>query len=77
MSRRVKLVYNPYFIAMSTTLADFTDPEFVLVGADDPADGDVLREIYGKVHSKPVFVTTIETAELTRAWRTTRTSPRR
>ena len=29
---RITLVYNPYFIAMGTTIEDFTSPEFILVG---------------------------------------------
>lgn len=29
---RVTLVYNPYFIAMGTTIDDFINPEFILVG---------------------------------------------
>lgn len=29
---RVTLVYNPYFIAMGTTIDDFLNPEFILVG---------------------------------------------
>lgn len=32
---RLRLVYNPSFIAMSTVIRDFLDPEFVLLGGDD------------------------------------------
>ena len=32
----LRLAYTPSFIAMGTTIPDFLDPEFVLVGADDP-----------------------------------------
>jgi UDPglucose 6-dehydrogenase len=30
----IPLVYNPSFIAMGTTISDFLDPEFVLIGGD-------------------------------------------
>jgi UDPglucose 6-dehydrogenase len=35
LSDRVSLVYNPSFIAMGTTIRDFLDPEFVLLGGDN------------------------------------------
>jgi UDPglucose 6-dehydrogenase len=63
--RKENLLYNPFFIAMGTTIPDFRDPEFVLVGTDGAHPG-VLRDLYATVHSKPVFVTTIKTAELTK-----------
>lgn len=62
----VNVVYNPFFIAMGTTVADFLNPEFVLLGADDPSHVDGLRELYGSVHSKPLEVMSIESAELTK-----------
>lgn len=43
-----KLVYNPSFIAMGTTIRDFLDPEFVLLGGDiDGKVEDVYRAVYG------------------------------
>ena len=59
------VLYNPSFIAMGTTIPDFLDPEFVLVGTDG-APTSKLREFYATIHSRPVFVTTIKTAELTK-----------
>lgn len=38
----LKLVYNPYFIAMGSVIPDFLDPEFVLVGTD----GGDLSDLY-------------------------------
>ena len=58
-------LYNPFFIAMGTTIPDFQDPEFVLVGTDGAHPGP-LRDFYATIHSKPVFVTSIKTAELTK-----------
>lgn len=62
---RQKLLYNPFFIAMGTTIPDFRNPEFVLVGTDG-AHPQPLRDFYATIHAKPVFVTTIRTAELTK-----------
>ena len=58
-------LYNPFFIAMGTTIPDFRHPEFVLVGTDGAHPG-ILREFYATIHDRPVFVTTIKTAELTK-----------
>lgn len=63
--RADRLLYNPFFIAMGTTIPDFVDPEFVLVGTDG-APPTPLIEFYKTIHSKQVFVTTIKTAELTK-----------
>lgn len=63
-NRWAKLVYNPFFIAMGTTIADFRAPEFVLVGADDPRDIDPLPDVYRAVHDRTLFVVSIESAEL-------------
>lgn len=62
----VTLVYNPFFIAMGTTVADFMRPEFVLVGADDPDQALTLRDVYRKLHDRPLHVVSIESAELTK-----------
>jgi len=60
-----RILYNPFFIAMGTTIPDFRNPEFVLVGTDGAHPG-VLRDFYATIHDRPVFVTTIKTAELTK-----------
>ena len=36
LNEHVRLCYNPFFIAMGTTIKDFMEPEFVLLGVDDP-----------------------------------------
>jgi UDPglucose 6-dehydrogenase len=61
---RVRLVYGPYFIAMSTAVQDFLRPEFVLLGADNPAAIDDVTAIYRTVHDRPVHAVSIESAEL-------------
>jgi len=35
LSDKIKLCYNPFFIAMGSTMKDFLHPEFVLFGVDD------------------------------------------
>lgn len=63
---RVKFCYNPYFIAMGTTIPDYLDPEFVLLGERQPGDGQELIDLYSRVHSAPVRRMQIESAELTK-----------
>lgn len=60
------LTYSPAFIAMGTTVADFTHPEFVLVGADRDQDAEPLRDLFAKVHDRPLRVVSITSAELTK-----------
>lgn len=60
----VRLVYCPAFIAMGTTVDDFLAPEFVLAGADNPAFIAPIRQVFAAVHDRPVYETSIETAEL-------------
>jgi UDPglucose 6-dehydrogenase len=62
---RDQLLYNPFFIAMGTTIHDFRNPEFVLIGTDGAHPG-ILRDFYATIHDRPLFVTTIKTAELTK-----------
>ena len=60
------LVYNPAFIAMGTTIDDFLQTEFVLIGADpDNVDGArQLAEFYSTIHNHRAFITDLKTAEL-------------
>ena len=60
-----KTLYNPFFIAMGTTIPDFRNPEFVLVGTDHAHPGP-LRDLYATIHDRPLFITTVKTAELTK-----------
>jgi UDPglucose 6-dehydrogenase len=63
-TRQVTLVYNPYFIAMGTTMVDFLDPEFVLCGTDSPAGAEKIRAFYETITGAPFYATSIENAEL-------------
>src|SRR5713226_745509 len=64
LNKHVKLCYNPFFIAMGTTIADFLNPEFVLFGVWDAKAAETMRSLYGTLHQKPFYETTIENAEL-------------
>jgi len=61
---RIKLVYNPFFIAMGTTMQDFLNPEFVLLGMHDRAALATVMEFYRRIVSAPIHATSIENAEL-------------
>lgn len=64
LNNQFHLVYNPFFIAMGTTIENFMNPEFVLMGTDDGDTADFAEEFYKTIHDRPVFKTTVENAEL-------------
>jgi UDPglucose 6-dehydrogenase len=64
INEHVKLCYNPFFIAMGTTISDFLNPEFVLFGVRDPDAADVAKRLYRSLHDRPFYETSIENAEL-------------
>lgn len=64
LSPLIKLCYNPFFIAMGTTVRDFLSPEFVLFGVDDPKAAEFVEKFYWTLHSKRVFRTSVKNAEL-------------
>lgn len=61
---RVSLFYNPYFIAMGTTIEDFLFPEFVLIGKDGDSDPTPMYNIYQGLTSAPIKFVAYESAEL-------------
>lgn len=61
-----RLVYHPFFIAMGTVVEDFINPEFLLLGADDERDANVVAKLYEKIHSAPSRYMSISSAELTK-----------
>lgn len=76
LSDRVAVIYNPFFIAMGTTVRDFLTPEFVLLGVDRdrPADVapllDLYHDLYGGLDGvsglPQARLMSIESAELTK-----------
>lgn len=63
-NKHMKLCYNPYFIAMGTTMQDFFNPEFILCGGNDEKSLDTLEAFYKTIADAPCYRTTIENAEL-------------
>lgn len=64
LTDKIKLCYNPFFIAMGTTIKDFTSPEFVLFGVDDDSAYETAKKFYSTLHNRPVYKCTIEEAEM-------------
>lgn len=63
-NEKFKLCYNPFFIAMGTTIADFLNPEFVLFGVYDEYAAKISEDFYKTIHNKPFYKTDIINAEL-------------
>lgn len=64
---RHRIVYNPFFIAMGTVMRDFLNPEFVLLGADDPDGVQAAANFYSyTLPDAPLMEMSIESAELTK-----------
>lgn len=66
----VTVVYNPFFIAMGTTISDFLEPEFILIGADEERHIMPLVDLYARMHDLAygprIHPMSIESAELTK-----------
>ena len=60
----LRLCYNPYFIAMGTTIRDFLHPEFILLGAHHPETTQAATRFYATICDAPIYCTGIENAEL-------------
>ena len=64
LSPKIKLCYNPYFIAMGTVLPDFYFPEFILLGVIDEDAKNKIIDYYSTITTSPVYPTTLENAEM-------------
>ena len=64
LGEHTKLCYNPFFIAMGTTMRDFLKPEIVLFGVEDKEASEKAKQFYRTLHHQPFYETTIENAEL-------------
>ena len=64
LSRRVALVYSPQFIAMGTTLRDFANPEFLLLGSDDHTAAGLVAQVFQKVHTAAPMICSVADAEM-------------
>ena len=63
-NKYMSLCYNPFFIAMGTTINDFLNPEFVLFGYDDEEAAEIAEGFYSTLHDRPMYKTAIKNAEL-------------
>lgn len=63
-SPRIRLCYNPFFIAMGTTIRDFLNPEFILLGNDNLEAKKQVIKFYRTFTDVPIHETTLENAEL-------------
>ena len=54
---------NPEFLREGSSLKDFHNPPFTLIGADDEETIAAVRGLYEKINA-PVFVTSLKTAEM-------------
>jgi UDPglucose 6-dehydrogenase len=59
-----RFCYNPYFIAMGTTMRDFLEPEFILLGAGDPSIAAACAAFYKTITPAPSLQVRIAEAEL-------------
>ena len=64
MGNHTKLCYNPFFIAMGSTIRDFLWPEFILFGVDNDLAAKKAENFYKTICHAPFYKTTIENAEL-------------
>ena len=59
----IQLVSNPEFLREGTAVADFLEPDRIVVGADDPSTGEAIAKMYGALDA-PIQVTDPLSAEL-------------
>tara|TARA_B100000965_G_C19586462_1_gene755977 strand:+ start:505 stop:1770 length:1266 start_codon:yes stop_codon:yes gene_type:complete len=64
ISKNINLTYNPFFIAMGTTIDDFLFSEMILLGLDKKNNAAKLIKFYKSINKSPIFKTNIENAEL-------------
>ena len=64
LSKHVKLAYNPFFIAMGTTVQNFLNPEIVLFGVDDKEAAAKAKEFYRTITDVPFHEMSVVNAEL-------------
>ena len=64
LGKHLKLCYNPFFIAMGTTINDFLNSEIILFGVDNKNASEKAKEFYKTISNAPFHETTLENAEL-------------
>ena len=51
----LRYVYSPAFIAMGTTMKDFSNPEMVIFGTQSQIAAEQLQDIHRRIHSAPLI----------------------
>ena len=64
MSKYINLTYNPFFIAMGTTIENFLFSEMILLGIQKNKSYSKLVKFYKTINNSPIFKTNVENAEL-------------
>ena len=64
INHHMRICYNPFFIAMGTTMRDFMNPEFILFGVHDPDAAKRAQDLYRTLTDAPFYATSVENAEL-------------
>jgi GDP-mannose 6-dehydrogenase len=59
----IQVAVNPEFMREGSSLRDFADPPFVLVGSTDETTASLVKELYAGI-SAPFIQTTVRTAEM-------------
>jgi len=60
----VKLVYSPAFIAMGTTMKDFSQPEMVIIGTSSDIAFEQVSKIHEAIHNAPILRLSIIDCEM-------------
>jgi GDP-mannose 6-dehydrogenase len=63
MGRDFGVCVNPEFMREATAIADFMQPSITVIGAQDPAHSQLLREVYAWVPGR-IFETSFRSAEM-------------
>jgi len=64
VNQHMRICYNPFFIAMGSTMRDFLNPEFVLFGVHDEGAVRKANAFYKTITKAPFYETAVENAEL-------------
>ena len=59
-----RVIYNPEFIKQGSILYDFLNPKFVLIGAYNKKDAEIISGIWHKFHHNPISIVKPVEAEI-------------